>query len=131
MEVFMLRAYTLNLDDSLMMAAKSKALQDRTSVSEMVRRLLSEHLGFSDRMADNTPHEKEIIEILEDYSSGQLKRSEAMRAIGLDPVELETFSSLMSEYGILWPEVGREQAEKEGEYVARAIAFNSGETDEY
>ncbi len=127
----MLRAYTLNLDDSLMMAAKSKALQDRTSVSEMVRRLLSEHLGFSDRMADNTPHEKEIIEILEDYSSGQLKRSEAMRAIGLDPVELETFSSLMSEYGILWPEVGREQAEKEGEYVARAIAFNSGETDEY
>ena len=54
-----------------------------------------------------------------------------MRAIGLDPVELETFSSLMSEYGISWPEVGPERAEKEGEYVARAIAFNSGEIDEY
>lgn len=35
----MLKAYTLNLDDSLMLAAKSKAVQDRTSVSEMVRRL--------------------------------------------------------------------------------------------
>ena len=127
----MLRPYTLNLDDYLMMAAKSKALQDRTSVSEMVRRLLSEHLGFSDRMADNTPHEKEIIEILEDYSSGQLKRSEAMRTIGLDPVELEAFTSLMNEYGISWPEVDRERAEKEGEHVARAIAFNSGEIDEY
>lgn len=127
----MLKAYTLNLDDSLMMAAKSRALQDRISVSEMVRRLLSEHLGFSDRMVDNTLHGKKIIEILEDYSSGQLKRSEAMRAIGLDPVELEAFTSLMSEYGISWPEVDRERAEKEGEYVARAIAFNSGEIDEY
>ncbi|OPY66815.1 MAG: hypothetical protein A4E57_02617 [Syntrophorhabdaceae bacterium PtaU1.Bin034] len=127
----MLRPYTLNLDDSLMMAAKSKALQDRTSVSEMVRRLLSEHLGLSNRMVDNVPDEKKIIETLESYSSGQLKRSEAMRAIGLDPVELETFTSLMNEYGISWPEVGRERAEKEGEYVARAIAFNSGEIDEY
>jgi len=127
----MLKAYTLNLDDSLMMAAKSKALQDRTSVSEMVRRLLSEHLGLSNRMADNTPDEKKIIEILEDYSSGQIKRSEAMRAIGLDPVELEAFTSLMNEHGIPWPEVGRERAEKEGEYVARAIAFNSGAIDEY
>ena len=127
----MLKAYTLNLDESLMMAAKSKALQDRTSVSEMVRRLLSEYLGLSDRTADNTPHEKEIIEILERYSSGQLKRSEAMRAIGLDPVELEAFTSLMSEYGMSWPEVDRERAKKEGEYVARAIAFNSGEIDEY
>jgi len=96
----MLRPYTLNLDDSLMMAAKSKALQDRTSVSEMVRRLLSEHLGLSNRMVDNVPDEKKIIETLESYSLGQLKRSEAMRAIGLDPVELETFTSLMSEYGI-------------------------------
>ena len=127
----MLRAYTLNLDESLMMAAKSKALQDRTSVSEMVRRLLSEHLGFGDRTTDNAPHEKRIIETLGNYSSGQFKRSEAMRAIGLDPVELETFTSLMNEYRISWPKVNRERAEKEGEYVARAIAFNSGEIDEY
>ena len=127
----MLKAYTLNLDDSLMMAAKSKALQDRTSVSEMVRRLLSEHLGLSNRMADNAPDEKKIIETLRSYSSGELKRSEAMLAIGLDPVELEAFTSLMNEYGISWPEVDRERAEKEGEYVARAIAFNSGEIDEY
>ena len=127
----MLRPYTLNLDDSLMMAAKSKALQDRTSVSEMVRRLLSEHLGLSNRMVDNVPDEKKIIETLESYSSGQLKRSEAMRAIGLDPVELEAFMSLMNEYGISWPEVAREHAEKEGECVARAIAYNSGKIDEY
>ena len=127
----MLKAYTLNLDDSLMMAAKSKALQDRTSVSEMVRRLLSEHLGLSNRMADNAPDEKKIIETLRSYSSGELKRSEAMLAIGLDPVELEAFTSLMNEYGISWPEVDRARAEKEGEYVARAIAFNSGEIDEY
>lgn len=127
----MLRAYTLNLDDSLMMAAKTKALQDRTSVSEMVRRLLSEHLGFSMQTVKNTPDGKKVLEALEAYSSGQLKRSEAMRAIGLDPVELEAFMSLMNEYGISWPEVAREHAEKEGECVARAIAYNSGKIDEY
>ena len=59
--------------------------------------------------------------------SNQLKRSEAMRAIGFDPVELEAFMSLMNEYGISWPEAARERAEKEGEYVARAIVWQGSQ----
>jgi hypothetical protein len=127
----MLRAYTLNLDDSLMMAAKTKALHDKTSVSEMVRRLLSEHLGIGDKTAGDAPDERKIVETLKKYSSGQLKRSEAMQEIGLDQVELGAFISLMNEYQIQWPEINREQAKEEGEYVSRAIAFNLGETNEY
>jgi plasmid stability protein len=44
----MLRPYTLNLDDSLMHAAKMRAVQEKTSVSEIVRRLLSRYLGVGD-----------------------------------------------------------------------------------
>lgn len=117
----MLRAFTLNLDDRLMQAAKARALQERTSVSEIVRRLLSGYVGLAVEqppMADPT----KISEVLDRYSRGEIRRSEAMHAVGLDIADLDPFNALMIEFGIGWPEQDTARVAEQAEIVAGIIA---------
>lgn len=121
----MLRAYTLNIDDRLMHAAKARALHERTSVSEIVRRLLSGYVGLAieqQALADGA----KVAETLSRYSKGEVRRSEAMRAIGLDIVELDRFNSLMTEFGFDWPEEDPARVAQQAEIVAGMVARKDG-----
>jgi hypothetical protein len=69
-------------------------------------------------------------DILTKYSSGGLKRSEAMRRLGLDLVELDKFIELMERYEIPWPVLDRERAEKEAETVAATTKDARDEEEE-
>jgi hypothetical protein len=121
----MLRPYTLNLDDSLMHAAKMRAVQEKTSVSEIVRRLLSGYLG----VADPRPPRIEaagIVEVLSRYSRGDLQRSQAMRALGLDIADLGRFNALMGEFEIAWPAPDGGRASHQASIVAEIISREGG-----
>ena len=117
----MLRAYTLNIDDVLMKAAKQRALDDGASVSEIVRRLLSNYLGVAANEPTVLPSD-EIVETLGRYSTGAIRRNEAMRAIGLDVADLDRFNALMAEFGIPWPVHDMERIELQGALVAELVA---------
>lgn len=116
----MLRPYTLNIDEDLMRAAKSRALSERTSVSDIVRRLLAGYVGFQ-ADDDATIEDERVLEVLRRYSAGGMRRSEAMRVIGLDPIELDRFNDLMDQFKIPWPAPDRARAEQEGAVVASMI----------
>lgn len=117
----MLRAYTLSIDDALMKATKQRALDEGVSVSEIVRRLLSDYLGVkAEEPAMTAPDE--IMEILRRYSAETLSRSETMRAIGLDVADLGRFNALMVEFGIPWPVFDMERIKRQGAVVAELIA---------
>jgi uncharacterized protein (DUF433 family) len=64
---------------------------------------------------------RESTTILTKYSTGEITRSEAMRRLGLDVVELGKFTELMETYEIPWPVTDRQRAEKEAEIIAAAI----------
>jgi hypothetical protein len=117
----MLRAFTLNLDDRLMQAAKARALQERTSVSEIVRRLLSSYVGVA-VVQPATVDATKITEVLVRYSKGEIRRGEAMRAVGLDIADLDQFNALMVEFGIGWPEQDAARVAEQAEIVAGIVA---------
>src|SRR5580692_12130881 len=112
----MLRAFTLNLDDRLMQAAKARALQERTSVSEIVRRLLSSYVGVAVEQPATVDATK-ITEVLVRYSKSEIRRGEAMRAVGLDIADLDQFNALMVEFGIGWPEQDAARVAEQAEIV--------------
>jgi hypothetical protein len=117
----MLRAYTLNIDDALMKAAKQRALDDGTSVSEVVRRLLSDHLGVQWKESAMQPPD-EIMKSLARYSAGAIRRNEAMRAIGLDVADLGRFNALMAEFDISWPALDMVRIEQQAAVVTELIS---------
>ena len=121
----MLRPYTLNIDDRLMHTAKARALQERTSVSEIVRRLLSGYVGLAIEQPASIDDVK-AAETLSRYSKGEIRRSEAMRAIGLDIVELDRFDSLMTEFGFDWPEQDPARVAQQAEIVAGLVGRKDG-----
>jgi hypothetical protein len=120
----MLRAFTLNLDDRLMQAAKARALQERTSVSEIVRRLLSSYVGVAVEQPATVDATK-ITEVLVRYSKSEIRRGEAMRAVGLDIADLDQFNALMVEFGIGWPEQDAARVAEQAEIVAGIVARES------
>jgi hypothetical protein len=79
---------------------QARALQERTSVSEIVRRLLSSYFGAAVEQPATVDATK-ITEVLVRYSNGEIRRGEAMRAV------VGREHCLFAEICLIGPMVGR------------------------
>jgi prevent-host-death family protein len=64
-------------------------------------------------------------DVLIAYSRGQIARSDAMLAIGMDPSDPRAFAARMNALKIPWPKVEREQAEREAEELLEIVEGGS------
>jgi len=113
--------------------AVTRLLGRRTWIEEVLRRIPPDVFARESQLLLSAIEEGQKIiqtrDILAIYSTGEITRSEAVRRLGLDLAELGTFTALMQQYQIPWPEPDRERAEREGDIVAAAIE-DAGEEGE-
>jgi hypothetical protein len=116
-----MRQFTMNIEDGLLLAAKSYAVATGRSMSDIVRDLLAREVGWS---ADRKPAPLDpdrARPLLEAYSEGRISRRQVMDALGLPPERHADFVDAMNRLAVPWPQPNREQIETEAEVVVRAI----------
>jgi hypothetical protein len=86
---------------------------------------LSRYLGVADARPSRIDA-PDIVEVLTRYSRGDLQRSQAMRALGLDIADLGRFNALMGEFEIAWPVPDGGRASHEAGLVAEIISREGG-----
>lgn len=116
-----MRQFTMNIDDSLLQAAKAHALSTGRSVSDIVRDLLAHEVGWSSAQPPPSPDDFEAWPVLQAYSAGKLTRRQAMDRLGLPPDRYPDFAGAMNRLSIPWPKPDPAQIEREAALVVQAI----------
>ena len=119
-----MRQFTMNIDDSLLRAAKAYAVKHDRNVSEIIRDLLAREVGWRalppKEVADIGDERSKSV--LLSYSAGNIDRREAMARLGLGPEDYSLFADFMWKLSVPWPQADRGQIDREAEIVADAIA---------
>ena len=116
-----MRQFTMNIDDSLLQAAKAHALSSGRTVSDIVRDLLSREVGWSPNEAAPPLDEVRAHPLLVAYSERRLSRRQVMQALDLTPERQAEFVEAMNIRSIPWPKSDPEEIEREAEIVVQAI----------
>jgi hypothetical protein len=116
-----MRQFTMNIDDSLLQAAKLHAVTTGRTVSDIVRDLLAREVGWSGSGPLAPLDDVRAAPVLEAYSAGRISRRQAMQALDLDPERQPEVVEAMNRLGIPWPEIDRGQIDQEAEIVVQAI----------
>ncbi|MDP4021340.1 hypothetical protein Q8W71_01785 [Methylobacterium sp. NEAU 140] len=122
-----MRQFTMNIDDSLLLAAKRHALGAGITMSDLVRDLLAREVGWSPVPDTPVVAEASAVPILRAYSEGRLTRRQAMQALHLAPDRQVDFVAAMNRFAIPWPQPDPGQIDREAALVAAAIAEAVGE----
>jgi len=122
-----MRQFTMNVDDSLLQAAKAHALSTGCSVCDIVRDLLAPEVGWSSGQPPLSPDDAEAQPVLQAYSGGKLTRREAMERLDLPPDRYPDFASAVNRLSVPWPKLDPAQIEWEAELVVQAIQDARGE----
>ncbi len=116
-----MRQFTMNIDDSLLLAAKKHALETGRTVSEIVRDLVAREVGWNGQVEPAPLDDEQVWPVLTNYSNGRTSRRRAMDEIGLSAEKYSEFVDLMRRHCVPWPKIDREQVEREAEIVVAAI----------
>jgi negative regulator of replication initiation len=122
-----MRQFTMNIDDSLLQAAKAHALSTGRSVSDIVRDLLAREVGWSAEQPLLPPDDAGTRPVLQAYAAGKLTRRQAMDRLGLPPDRYPDFASAMNRLSVPWPKPDPAQIEREADLVVQAIRDARGE----
>ena len=115
----------MNIDDSLLQAAKAHAFSSGRTVSDIVRDLLSREVGWSPNEAATPLDETRAHPLLVAYSERRLSRRQAMQALDLTPDRQVEFVEAMNRSSIPWPNTDPEQIEREADIVVQAIQHSA------
>ncbi len=116
-----MKQFTMNINSDLLREAKSFALKHDTTVSDLVRSLLSEKLEWKGDVS-RVPDYQETQKILRDYSERRVGKRESFDLLGLRVDQYDVFAELMNNSELSWPEPDRLAAIDEGKLVELVIA---------
>lgn len=121
LEEALLRQFTMNIEDGLLLAAKRHALQTGRTVSDIVRDVLAREVGWVGGQDERALDSASALPVLRAYSNGRTSRREAMEALGLPPERRADFVEAMNRLDVEWPTPDPEQIDQEAELVVEAI----------
>jgi hypothetical protein len=121
-----MKQFTMNIDESLLHAAKLHALQHGTTVSDLVRSMLLERLGVKP-VGNVRLDDSDIDRVLSLYSAGEIDRRDAFEQLGFSVDQFGDFADLMNERRLQWPALDPKASAEQGEIVAALIV---GDADE-
>ena len=116
-----MRQFTMNISDTLLLAAKEHALRSGSTLSDLVRNLLAREVGWSPDLAEHNLDEADALPVLQRYSAGEITRKQAMQALSLSPDRYGDFCETMARLAVAWPQPDREQIDREADIVVHAI----------
>ncbi|WP_061934666.1 hypothetical protein [Aureimonas sp. AU22] len=106
--------FTFLIDEDLRRAAKIYAAERGTTLSDLIRDLLTSKIGWKVIMSAE-PDDATLRAVLAAYGDGLIERSDALQRLGRDPSEVLWLRERMNELGVAWPQQAREAAESQSD----------------